>query len=276
MLECPRLWCEEEAAEVLSERLRDFPVELESLVRDLDEGKRRVCSLTGDHWTVHEDVKQAIISLFSLLPCRLQEPGKYYDKIPLKFEYWEKEDFEKSGIRVMPGAVVRYGAFLAYDTVVLNSFVNIGAYIDSQTMVDSFATIGACAQIGKNCHIASGAVIGGVLEPLNACPVIIEDDCFIGAHACVVEGVVVKKGATIAMGTRIGASTKIIERDTGKTFHGEVPENAVVVPGSYQAEGESAGNISIQCAVIIRYGQTRHNTQLNANLRICLPRGKNG
>jgi 2,3,4,5-tetrahydropyridine-2,6-dicarboxylate N-succinyltransferase len=171
-----------------------------------------------------------------------------YDKIPMKFASWHKKDFASAKIRVSHGAIVRYGAFLSENVVLMNCFVNIGAYIGRDTMVDSFATIGSCAQIGARCHIASGSVIGGVLEPINAVPVVIEDDCLIGANAAIVEGVVVRRGATIAMGTRIGASTKIIDRQTKCEFSGEIPEGAIVVPGAYESEG-----LSIYCAVIVGY-----------------------
>src|SRR5262249_33941477 len=155
-----------------------------------------------------------------------------YDKIPLKFEGWDKKDFEASGIRIVPGAIVRSGSYLGRDVVVMPSFVNIGSFIDSGTMVDSYATIGSCAQVGKNCHISANVVLGGVLEPVQANPVIIEDNCFIGARCDIVEGVLIEEGAVIGMGVAIGQSTPIVDRHSGEIVYGRVPPYSVVVPGS--------------------------------------------
>lgn len=237
------------------------PESLLHILQDLDSGKSRICKNIDGIWYVQEKFKQAISLYFSQSTCQFRQG--IYDKIPLKFEKWTEEHFKIASIRVVPGALVRFGSFLAPHVVLMNCFVNTGVYIDSKTMVDSFATIGSCAQIGKNCHIASHVVIGGVLEPLNARPVIIEDNCFIGAHTSIVEGVLVRKGVTIGMGTHIGASTKIIERDTGKFFYKEIPENALVVPGSYTSQN----GLSIQCAVILRYGKATQNTAINEDLR---------
>jgi 2,3,4,5-tetrahydropyridine-2-carboxylate N-succinyltransferase len=220
---------------------------------------QRVCFCVDGEWILNESLKQSITEYISTTTSQLQHNA--YDKIPLKFDGWDKAMFEKSAIRVVPGAIVRYGSFFENDVVLMNCFVNIGAYIGSTTMIDSFATIGSCAQIGKKCHISSNVVIGGVLEPVNALPVIIEDNCFIGANSSVVEGVLVRHGSTIAMGTHIGASTKIIDRETGQIFYKEIPCNAVVVPGTYQ----SNNGIAIHCAVIVRYGKT--NTEINEKLR---------
>jgi 2,3,4,5-tetrahydropyridine-2,6-dicarboxylate N-succinyltransferase len=227
----------------------------------LNNGECRACEL--DHktniWQVNEWVKKAILLFFKYSDSTFYEKANAYDKIKLKFEQWGARDFEAAKIRVVPGAVVRYGAFIGEGAVLMNCFVNIGAYVGEKSMVDSFATIGSCAQIGANCHIAAGSVIGGVLEPINAAPVVIEDNCLIGANAVVAEGVVVRNGATVAMGTRLGASTKIIDRATKEEFHKEIPANAVVVPGTYQSDG-----LSIACAVIVGY---KDRDYVNENLR---------
>jgi 2,3,4,5-tetrahydropyridine-2,6-dicarboxylate N-succinyltransferase len=262
---------------------------MSSNIRALDLGQKRVCTKIDDVWQVDEDLKRSICDYLSSAPSKCMHGA--YDKVPLKFDTWTTAQFNEAKLRVVPGAVVRYGAYLAPDVVLMNCFVNIGAYIDSQTMVDSFTTVGSCAQIGAKCHISAGVVIGGVLEPVNARPVVIEDGCFIGAHASVVEGVLVRRGATLAMGVHIGASTKIIDRDSGEVFLGEVPENAVVVPGTYTyapndrerfpptnvcnssnlgSLGPSTvrnNSVSIQCAVIVRYGGTTRNTKINMDLR---------
>ncbi|GHS94674.1 2,3,4,5-tetrahydropyridine-2,6-dicarboxylate N-succinyltransferase [Alphaproteobacteria bacterium] len=245
--------------------------EIRAIFSDLDSGKQRICTLEKGAWIVHEDLKKAVCSCFSQATCALLSAGTY-DKIPLKFAGWTQADFENAGIRVVSGAVVRYGAFLARNVVLMNCFVNVGAYVDSKTLIDSFTLVGACAQVGKNCHISAHVVLGGVLEPLNARPVIIEDDCFVGAHCSVVEGVRVRRGATLAMGTHLGASTKIIDRQTGQVFQGEIPEEALVVPGVY-AEGEpekgnnARANVSVQCAIIVRYGKAHQDLSLNQDLR---------
>ncbi|MDR0632820.1 MAG: 2,3,4,5-tetrahydropyridine-2,6-dicarboxylate N-succinyltransferase [Holosporales bacterium] len=230
-----------------------------STIRLLNHGECRVCEIDdkANTWQVNEWLKKAILLFFKYSNCTLTPNA--YDKIKLKFEQWEAADFETAKIRVVPGAIVRYGAFIGKEAVLMNCFVNIGAYVGQRTMVDSFATVGSCAQIGANCHLASGSVIGGVLEPVTAAPVVIEDNCLIGANAVVAEGVVVRNGATIAMGTRLGASTKIIDRETKAEFHKEVPEKAVVVPGAYQSNG-----LSIACAVIVGY---KDRDYINENLR---------
>lgn len=238
------------------------------ILGELDAGRRRVCApQTEGAWIVDEEAKRAILTVFressNHVAGSVESPS--FDKIPLKFKGWSQADFERAQIRVIPGAVVRYGAFLAPDTVVMNAFVNVGAYVGKGTMIDSFVCVGSCAQVGAHCHIASHVVLGGVLEPAHAQPVIIEDDCFIGAHAAVVEGVHVRRGAVLGMGVRLGASTKIIDRTTGEVFKGEVPEDAVVVPGTYAAEPSSA--LAQSCAVIVRYGRSQQNTSLNEDLR---------
>jgi 2,3,4,5-tetrahydropyridine-2-carboxylate N-succinyltransferase len=247
--------------------------EVLEIIEALDSGRMRVCNSVDGKWVVNERVKEAILSCFEL--AHNQKMGAAHDRIPLKFEGWEKSQFDERNIRVIPGCVVRKGAFIANDVVLMNCFVNVGTYIDEKTLIDSFVTVGACAQIGKSCHIAASVVIGGVLEPANASPVIIEDSCFIGANSSIVEGVIVRKGAVIAMNTHIGASTKIIDRETGKFFNKEIPESAVVVPGTYQ----SKNNLSINCAVIVRYGKAKTNVGINERLRRKDPAksdGKNG
>ncbi|MDR1208607.1 MAG: 2,3,4,5-tetrahydropyridine-2,6-dicarboxylate N-succinyltransferase [Holosporales bacterium] len=249
---------------------------VDELIRELDTGKRRVCRLVDGQWSVDEELKYSIVSYISGATCRGMH--EVYDKVPLKFDGWQDADFFHAKLRVVPGAIVRYGAYLAPNVVLMNCFVNIGAYVGERTMVDSFVTVGSCAQIGANCHIAAGVVIGGVLEPITARPVIIEDDCFIGAHASVVEGVIVRQGATLGMGVHIGASTKIIDRQSGKVFYAEVPEHAIVVPGTYSSDRllpkspESClqperPDIRLQCAVIVRYGETNQKTKINEALR---------
>jgi len=203
----------------------------------LDRGKARVAERGGNGaWTVNQWLKKAV-----LLSFRLRDNGPiigaagdsaWWDKVPTKFEGWDDERFKEAGFRAVPGSIVRRSAYIAPNVVLMPSFVNLGAYVDSGTMVDTWATVGSCAQIGKNCHLSGGTGIGGVLEPLQAGPVIIEDDCFIGARSEVVEGVIVEKGAVLAMGTFIGATTKIVNRATGEIHMGRVPAYSVVVPGS--------------------------------------------
>lgn len=240
--------------------------EAQALFNALDSGQRRVCSPLDDGtWKVDEEAKEAILTIFRESSCSLGDDGSF-DKIPLKFEGWNGPDFERAGLRIIPGAIVRKGAFIAPRAVIMNAFVNVGAYVGSGTMIDSFVNVGSCAQIGENCHIASHVVLGGVLEPARARPVVIEDGCFIGAHAAVVEGVLVRRKAVLGMGVRIGASTKIIDRETGRVFQGEVPEGAVVVPGTCPIETGTPG-LAQACAVIVRYGETRQNTGINEDLR---------
>jgi 2,3,4,5-tetrahydropyridine-2-carboxylate N-succinyltransferase len=191
----------------------------------------------------------------------------WYDKVPSKFNGWDKEKFSQAGFRAVPGCFVRHSAFIARNVVLMPSFVNLGAYIDEDTMVDTWATVGSCAQIGKNCHISGGAGIGGVLEPLQANPVIIEDNCFIGARSEIAEGVIVEEGSVISMGVYIGASTKIIDRESGEVIYGRVPAGSVVVPGSVPPKQE--GQPSLYCAVIVKKvdEKTRSKTGINEILR---------
>jgi len=241
----------------------------------LDSGKIRICEKKETGWQVNQWIKKAILLSFRLndnfLTAHDMAHGgavNYFDKVPLKFSNWSEEDFRKAGFRVIPGAVVRYSAYIAKGAVLLPSFVNLGAYVDEGTMVDTWATVGSCAQIGKNCHISGGAGIGGVLEPLQANPVIIEDDCFIGARSEIAEGVIVEKGSVISMGVYIGASTKIIDRESGEIFYGRVPSYSVVVPGNI-ASSKGDKNLSLYAAVIVKKvdEKTRSKTSVNELLR---------
>lgn len=242
----------------------------------LDSGKLRVCNKVNDIWQVNQWLKKAILLSFRLndnfLSKQQAEVGNalsFYDKVDLKFNNWQEQDFHKAGFRALPGAVVRKGSFIAKNVVLMPSFVNLGAYVDESTMVDTWATIGSCAQIGKNCHISGGAGIGGVLEPLQANPVIIEDDCFIGARSEIAEGVIVEKGSVISMGVYIGASTKIIDRSSGEIFYGKVPAYSVVVPGSIASSKLDDKTLSLYCAVIVKKvdEKTRSKTSINELLR---------
>ncbi|MDG6095738.1 2,3,4,5-tetrahydropyridine-2,6-dicarboxylate N-succinyltransferase [Acetobacter sp. AN02] len=241
----------------------------------LDSGKMRVAEVSNGSRTVNEWLKKAVLLSFRLFDNQVMENGSagapVFDKVPLKFEGWTGERFASAGFRVVPGAVVRRSAHIAPGVVLMPSFVNVGAYVDSGTMVDTWATIGSCAQIGKNCHISGGAGIGGVLEPLQAAPVIIGDDCFIGARSEVAEGVVVGRGSVLSMGVYLGASTKIVDRATGQIYMGEVPEYSVVVPGTLPGRAGEDGkpNPSLYCAVIVKRvdERTRSKTSINELLR---------
>ena len=244
---------------------------VEISIRELDEGKVRIAERGEDGgWTVNEWLKQAVLLSFRL---RLNTiiPGasggeSAFDKVQNKFAYWTQETFHRAGFRVVPGAIVRRGAHVARNCVLMPSFVNIGAYIDEGTMVDAWATVGSCAQIGRNVHISGGAGIGGVLEPLQANPVIIEDNVFVGARSEVAEGVVVREGAVLSMGVYLGASTKIVDRESGEVTRGEVPPYAVVVPGTLPG---AEGKPGLYCAVIVKKvdEQTRAKTAINELLR---------
>jgi 2,3,4,5-tetrahydropyridine-2-carboxylate N-succinyltransferase len=234
----------------------------------LDEGGLRVAEKIGDGWVTHEWVKKAVLLSFRIEDNRLLKGGhtNYYDKVPSKFGDYGSRDFDAGGFRVVPPAAARRGAFIARNVVLMPSFVNIGAYVDEGTMVDTWATVGSCAQIGKNVHLSGGVGIGGVLEPLQATPTIIEDDCFIGARAEVAEGVIVEAGAVISMGVYIGQSTKIYHRETGEVTYGRIPAGAVVVPGNLPA---ADGKHSLYCAVIVKQvdAKTRAKTGINELLR---------
>jgi 2,3,4,5-tetrahydropyridine-2-carboxylate N-succinyltransferase len=234
----------------------------------LDRGEARVAEPDGQGgWRVNQWLKQAVLLSFRLNDNVLidgdAQGNRAFDKVPSKFATWDEAAFRTAGFRVVPGAIVRRGAHVAKGAVLMPSFVNIGAYVGEGTMVDTWATVGSCAQIGRNVHISGGAGIGGVLEPLQANPVIIEDGAFIGARSEVAEGVRVGEGAVLSMGVYLGASTKIIDRATGEVFRGEVPPYAVVVPGS------TGGNLGLYCAVIVKRvdAQTRSKTSINELLR---------
>ena len=245
---------------------------VESVIEDLDKGALRVASRTSgggtSQWTVHQWVKKAVLLSFRLADnqvmagCELQ----YYDKVPTKFSGMNESEFAAGGYRVVPPAVARRGSFIGRNVVLMPSYVNIGAYVDEGTMVDTWATVGSCAQIGKNVHLSGGVGIGGVLEPLQANPTIIEDNCFIGARSEIVEGVIVEENSVLAMGVFLSQSTKIYERATGTVHYGRVPSGSVVVPGSLPAPD---GSHSLACAVIVKRvdAKTRAKTAINDLLR---------
>ncbi len=246
---------------------------VDKTLNQLDMGHIRVCEKNGEEWTVNQWIKKAILLSFRLNDNEVIK-GPYatwYDKVPSKTANWSKEDHEKAGFRYVPNAVVRNSAFIAKGVILMPSFVNLGAYVDEGTMIDTWATVGSCAQIGKNCHISGGAGIGGVLEPLQANPVIIEDNCFVGARSEVAEGVIVGEGSVLSMGVFIGASTKIIDRTTGEIHMGKVPPYSVIVPGSLPGKALPDGSIgpSLYCAVIVKRvdERTRSKTSINDLLR---------
>jgi len=234
----------------------------------LDRGTIRVAEPGDGGWTVNEWLKKAVLLSFRSSDSDLIDGGftRFYDKVPLKYANYRVDDFQAQAARIVPPAVVRRGAFIAPDVVLMPSYVNIGAYIGSGSMIDTWATVGSCAQIGQNVHISGGAGIGGVLEPLQAAPTIIEDDCFIGARSEVVEGVIVEQGAVISMGVFIGQSTRIYDRDRDEVTYGKVPAGSVVVPGSLPSDD---GRYSLACAIIVKRvdAKTRAKTSINDLLR---------
>ena len=238
----------------------------------LDGGKARVAEPEDGgnvkRWRVNQWLKKAVLLSFRLNDNAIigDAPNQHWDKVPLKFGDWSEEEFRKAGFRAVPGAVARKGAYIAPSVVLMPSFVNIGAYVGEGTMIDTWATVGSCAQVGKHCHISGGAGIGGVLEPLQANPVIIEDNCFVGARAEVAEGVIVREGSVLSMGVYLGASTKIIDRETGEILYGEVPPYSVVVSG---AAPSAKGGPALYCAVIVKRvdEKTRAKTSVNELLR---------
>lgn len=256
--------------------IRDAVVKV---LNQLDAGKIRVAEKENGKWKVNEWIKKAILLSFRLNNMKLMTGGPsfadescgWYDKVDSKFLGWTQADFKQAGFRAVPGCFVRHGSYVAPDVVLMPSFINLGAYVDSGTMVDTWATIGSCAQIGKNCHISGGTGIGGVLEPLQADPVIIEDNCFIGARSEIAEGVIVEEGSVIAMGVFISASTKIIDRESGEVFQGRVPSYSVVVPGSIPGKKREDGTASpsLYAAVIVKRvdEKTRAKTSINELLR---------
>ena len=265
----------EHQADVDAQTQGDVRHAVETALADLDSGTRRVAEKFGDEWVVHQWLKKAVLLSFKLNPMRKisggPDSGGWWDKVPSKFADWNDADFQQAGFRAVPSAVVRYSAYVAPSTVLMPSFVNVGAYVDEGTMIDTWATVGSCAQIGKNCHISGGAGIAGVLEPLQSEPVIIEDDCFIGARSEVAEGVIVEQGSVLSMGVYITASTKIVYRDTGEILTGRVPAYSVVVPGTLGGGTRPDGSVvpSLYCAVIIKQvdAGTRSKTSINDLLR---------
>ena len=241
---------------------------IETALGLLDAGTMRVAERHGSEWRVNEWLKKAVLLSFRIADNTRQGAGQlsFYDKVPLKFSGWTDAQFAAAGARVVPPATVRRGAFIAGNVVLMPSYVNIGAYVDSGTMVDTWATVGSCAQIGKNVHLSGGVGIGGVLEPLQAAPTIIEDNCFIGARSEIVEGVIVEEGAVISMGVFIGQSTRIYDRERDQILYGRVPAGAVVVPGTLPAAN---GKYSLACAVIVKRvdAKTRAKTSINELLR---------
>jgi 2,3,4,5-tetrahydropyridine-2,6-dicarboxylate N-succinyltransferase len=269
------------------ERRNDIGTSTKGAVREavehaldlLDSGAARVAEKQPDgSWRVNQWLKKAVLLSFRLADMSVVSFGAEagartwaWDKVPLKYDRWGREEFERAQFRAVPGAIVRRSAYIAPNVVLMPCFVNLGAHVDSGTMVDTWATVGSCAQIGRNCHISGGAGIGGVLEPLQAGPVIIEDNCFIGARSEVAEGVVVREGSVLSMGVFIGASTRIVDRETGAVFTGEVPAYSVVVPGTMPGKPtrDGAAGPGLYCAVIVKRvdEKTRAKTSINELLR---------
>lgn len=241
---------------------------IEETLAGLDAGTLRVAEKVDGEWQTRQWIKKAVLLYFRIQENQPMEAGclRFYDKVPLKFEGYSEAEMASLGYRVVPAALVRKGAYIAPNTVLMPSYVNLGAYIDSGTMVDTWATVGSCAQIGKNVHLSGGVGIGGVLEPIQANPTIIEDNCFIGARSEVVEGVIVEEGSVISMGVYLGQSTRIYHRETGEILYGRVPAGSVVVPGNLPS---SDGKYSLYCAVIVKQvdAQTREKTTINELLR---------
>ena len=246
----------------------ELAVALDECLELLDSGRARVAEKADGRWVVNEWLKKAVLLYFRTHDNTVIEGGytRFYDKVPLKYAGQSPELFREGGTRVVPPAVARKGAYVAPGVVLMPSYVNIGAYVDAGTMVDTWATVGSCAQIGRNVHLSGGVGIGGVLEPLQASPTIVEDDCFIGARSEIVEGVIVESGAVISMGVYIGASTRIYDRATGEVHYGRVPAGAVVVPGTLPS---ADGKYSLYAAIIVKRvdAQTRAKTAVNELLR---------
>ena len=252
------------AATATSEQLRA----IEHVINELDQGKLRVAEKINGEWVTHQWIKKAVLLYFRTHDNKVMSGGdtRYYDKVPTKFDDYNEHDFQHGGFRVVPNAIVRKGSFISKGVVLMPSYVNIGAYVGEGSMVDTWATVGSCAQIGKNVHLSGGVGIGGVLEPLQANPTIIGDNCFIGARSEVVEGVIVEDNCVISMGVYIGQSTKIYDRATGEVMYGRVPEGSVVVSGNLPS---ADGKYSLYCAVIVKKvdAQTRAKTSINELLR---------
>ncbi len=254
-------------------RAGSIPAELQSAIAEtielLDCGQIRVANKTAEGWIVNQWVKQAILLSFKSHANQIIDAGftHFFDKLPLKFAHYDQAAFEKLGVRIVPPACVRKGAYLAPNTILMPSYVNIGAYVDSGSMIDTWASVGSCAQIGKNVHVSAGAGIGGVLEPLQAQPTIVEDDCFIGARSEIAEGVVVEQGSVLSMGVFITQSTPIYHRETKQILYGRVPAGSVVIPGTLPSADGSYGR---HCVVIVKQvdAKTRQKVSLNELLRI--------
>ncbi len=241
---------------------------VERCLAGLDDGSLRVAEKVGGEWRVNQWLKKAVLLSFRLRENRMVDAGytRFYDKVPLKYPHYNERDLQESGVRIVPSAIARYGSYQAPGVVMMPCYINVGAYVDRATMVDTWATVGSCAQIGKNVHLSGGVGIGGVLEPLQAAPTIIEDDCFIGARSEIVEGVIVERGAVVSMGVYIGRSTRIYNRSTGETSYGRIPAGAVVVSGNLPA---ADGSHSLYCAVIVKQvdEKTRGKIEINQLLR---------
>ncbi len=238
------------------------------VIDELDRGRLRVAEKVDGAWRTHQWIKKAVLLSFRIEDNRPTRAGslRFYDKVPTKFERYDRARFKQGGFRVVPPAVARRGAYIAKNVVLMPSYVNVGAYVDEGTMVDTWATVGSCAQIGRNVHLSGGVGIGGVLEPLQANPTIVEDNCFVGARSEIVEGVIVEENAVISMGVFIGASTRILDRASGKILHGRVPAGSVVVPGTLPS---ADGKYGLYCAVIVKQvdAKTRAKTSINELLR---------
>lgn len=272
-----KFWGEKES---INQGNKDLTKTINLVLDQLDKGIIRICDKNNGEWVTHEWIKKAILMSFKVNDNSIFSSGisnsrrgqyTWFDKVNLKTSGWVEDEWTKRSFRSVPGAVVRYSSHIAEDVVLMPCFINLGAYVDSGTMIDTWATVGSCAQIGKNVHISGGAGIGGVLEPLQANPVIIEDNCFIGARSEIAEGVIVETGSVISMGVYIGASTKIIDRETGETFFGKVPPYSVVVPGTISTNKPEnfSQDLNLYCAVIVKKvdEKTRSKTSINELLR---------
>ena len=275
--EIERFWDEKDKINFTQPDIKQKIVDVLSL---LDNGELRVCQKINGDWVTNEWIKKGILLSFKALENNIFSSGisnarrgqySWYDKVYLKTSGWVEDDWTKRNFRSVPGAIVRYSSYIAKNVVLMPSFVNLGAYVDTGSMIDTWATVGSCAQIGKNVHISGGAGIGGVLEPLQANPVIIEDNCFIGARSEIAEGVIVREGSVISMGVFIGASTKIVDRESGEIVYGQVPPYSVIVPGSLPGKKLKNGEIgpNLYCAVIVKKvdAKTRSKTSINDLLR---------
>lgn len=262
-------WEIRDSLTIRSDNYKEAKKLIDNILNSLEKGKLHVCSKQGKKWVINQWIKKAILLNFKLSENQVYKGGvsRWYDKVSLQFNENNEEELKKANIRLVPGAYIREGSYIGKNSVIMPSFINIGAYVGEKSLIDSWATVGSCAYIGNNCHISGGVGIGGVLEPLQASPVIIEDNCFIGARSEIVEGVIVEEGSVISMGVFIGASTKIVNRNTGEIIYGKVPAYSVVVPGCLPDNDKSKPFLS--CAVIIKQvdKKTREKTAINDLLR---------